>query len=89
MGVENFSLQPATLEDLRGGDRRQNAGILRQILAGRERGPKRDAVLLNSAAALFVAGKTASLSAGWDLAAELIDSGRSSAKLNELSHYRP
>ena len=68
MSPEQFPLQPATLADLRGGDQVVNAEIIRRIFRGEERGPKRDAVLLNAAAALFVAGKTKSLAEGWDLA---------------------
>ncbi len=82
---EQFPLQPATLADLLGGDKMANAKIVREILSGQERGPKRDAVLLNTAAALFVAGKTKSLGEGWDLAGETIDSGRANAKLAELA----
>ena len=82
---EQFPLQPATLEDLRGGDKFQNAEIVRRILRGEERGPKRDAVLLNAGAALFIAGKTRSLAEGWDLAGATIDSGRAQAKLVELA----
>jgi anthranilate phosphoribosyltransferase len=82
---EQFPLQPATLTDLLGGDKTANAKIIREILSGKERGPKRDAVLLNSAAALFIAGKTKSLSEGWDLAGETIDSGKAEAKLAELA----
>lgn len=81
---EPFPLQPAALEDLRGGDRAINAMIIRRILRGEERGPKRDAVLLNAAAALFVAGRTRSMVEGWDLAGETIDSGKAGAKLAEL-----
>jgi len=81
----SFSLQPATLADLRGGNREVNASLIRRILRGEERGPKRDAVLLNAAAALFVADKTKSLVAGWELAAETIDSGRAAAKLAALA----
>src|SRR6185436_13281912 len=84
-----FELQAATLTDLRGGDREENARILRQILAGQELGPKRDAVLLNAAAALFVAGKAKSVTDGWDRAAEVIDRGTALAKLNTLASYRP
>ena len=80
-----FPLQPATLDDLRGGDARTNAGIVRRVLAGEERGPKRDVVLLNAAAALFVADLTGSLMAGWDLAAQIIDSGQALRKLQELT----
>ena len=63
---EQFPLQHATLADLIGGEKIANAKIVRDILSGQEHGPKRDAVLLNAAAALFVAGKTKSLAAGWD-----------------------
>ena len=82
---ELFPLQPAVLADLLGGDKMANAGIVRDILSGRERGPKRDAVRLNAAAALFVAGKARSLAEGWDLAGETIDGGRAAAKLAELA----
>jgi anthranilate phosphoribosyltransferase len=83
---ETCPLQRATLADLVGGDRQANAEIIRRILHGDERGPKRDAVLLNAAAALFVAGKTKSIADGWDLAGETIDSGRGNEKLSELAH---
>lgn len=79
-----FPLQPATLADLRGGDREVNAEIVRRILRAEERGPKRDAVLLNAGAALFVAGKARSMGAGWELAADVIDSGKAAAKLTQL-----
>jgi anthranilate phosphoribosyltransferase len=81
----HFPLQPATLADLAGGDREANAEIIRRILRGDERGPKRDAVLLNAAAGLFVAGRARTLSEGWDLAAQLIDSGQAAKKLSELA----
>jgi anthranilate phosphoribosyltransferase len=84
LGHESFPVQPAVLADLHGGDREVNAGIIRRILHGEERGPKRDAVLLNAAAALFVADRTRSLAEGWELAAETIDGGRARAKLEEL-----
>lgn len=84
MSPEMFPLQPATLPDLAGGDRDANAEIVRRILRGQERGPKRDAVLLNAGAALFVAGMAKSVGAGWELAAELLDSGRAYAKLEAL-----
>jgi anthranilate phosphoribosyltransferase len=84
LSPESFPLQPAVLADLRGGDREVNAAIVRRILHGEERGPKRDAVLLNAAAALFVADRTRSLAEGWELAAETIDSGKARAKLADL-----
>jgi anthranilate phosphoribosyltransferase len=54
-------------------------------LRGDERGPKRDAVLLNAAAGLFVASRARTLSEGWDLAAGLIDGGHAAKKLAELA----
>ena len=86
LSLENFPLQSAALADLLGGDKFQNAEITRRILRGDERGPKRDAVLLNAGAALFVAGKTKSLAEGWELADETIDSGQADAKLAELKN---
>ena len=85
LSPEQFPLQAATLADLIGGDRQANAEIIRRIFRGEDRGPKRDAVLLNSAAALFVAGQTKSLAEGWDLAGRTIDSGHAKAKLEELA----
>lgn len=81
---DHFPLQAAALDDLVGGTREANAEIVRCILRGDERGPKRDAVLLNAAAALFVAGRARTLGEGWDLATSLIDGGASWKKLNEL-----
>jgi anthranilate phosphoribosyltransferase len=82
---ENFPLHPATLADLVGGDKQANAETARRILGGEERGPKRDAVLLNTAAALFVAGSARSLVEGWELAEELIRSGAASARLAHIT----
>jgi len=86
LAPEQFPMQRAALADLLGGDRQANAQIVRRILGGEERGPQRDAVLLNAGAALFVAGKAKSLSTGWDLAAATIDSGEAAAKLAQLAH---
>ena len=80
----NFPIQPATLADLAGGNREENADIIRLLLRGQDRGPRRDATLLNTAAALFVAEKCRTLTDGWELAGELIDSGKAWAKLQAL-----
>lgn len=85
---ENLPLQPATLADLAGGDRAANARIIRDLVEGEDRGPKRDAVLLNSAAALLVAGRVRSMGEGWEVAAQTIDDGRARAKLAELTQGR-
>jgi anthranilate phosphoribosyltransferase len=82
--LTSLPLQRATLDDLRGGDRNANAEIIRQILAGKDRGPRRDAALLNAAAALVTVGKTGTLNEGWSYAAELIDSGAATRKLQDL-----
>ena len=84
LSPENFPLVPATLADLAGADRQANAEIVRRILQGEDRGPRRDAVLLNAAAALFVAGAARSFSEGWDCAVGQLDSGAASTKLREL-----
>lgn len=84
--AEFLPLQKATLADLEGGDAKVNCVIVRQVLSGQERGPKRDAVLLNAAAALLVANRVKSLIEGWELAAETIDSGKAAAKLKDLAH---
>jgi anthranilate phosphoribosyltransferase len=79
-----FPLQPALLADLVGADCETNAQIIRRLLQNEDRGPKRDAVLLNTAAALLVAGKAKSLVEGWERAIALIESGQAEAKLKEL-----
>ena len=84
---ENFPLQPAKLSDLAGGNREANAAIVEMLVGGDERGPKRDAVLLNAAAALFVVGRVKSMSDGWGLASEIIDAGKARLKLEELRRF--
>ncbi len=76
-------LATATLDQLVGGDREHNAAKLRALLAG-EAGPYRDIVLLNSAAALIVAGKAETLKEGAERAAEAIDSGAAQNALEGL-----
>lgn len=80
---EELGLTRCQKTDLVGGTPQENAEITRAILAG-EKGPKRDAVLLNSAAALKIAGKVDDLKAGIALAAETIDSGAAKAQLSQF-----
>jgi anthranilate phosphoribosyltransferase len=80
---EEVGLSRAFPEDLKGGDAESNARRIREILAG-ERGPQRDIVLLNAAAALVVAGKAQDLRHGIDLAARSIDSGAARIVLDRL-----
>ena len=80
---EQFGIARCKKEDLVGGTPEENAEITRRILAG-EKGPKRDTVLLNAGAALYIGGKAASFADGIVLAAELIDSGRAAAVLEKF-----
>lgn len=80
--AQELGLQPTDLESLRGGDVERNVSILRSILEG-NKGATRDIALLNSGAALLVAGKTDSLQDGIRMAAEAIDSGAAKRKLND------
>jgi anthranilate phosphoribosyltransferase len=81
---ENFGLSRAPLSAVIGGTPEENAGITRAILSGKETGPKRDIVVLNSALALYVGGKAGSIGEGAALAQELIDSGKAAEKLEQL-----
>ncbi len=81
---EQFGMKRVSLEELRGGSGEENAKITRAILDGTERGAKRDIVLLNAGATLYVGGVAESMEAGVKLAAEAIDSGAAAQKLKEL-----
>lgn len=80
---EDFGLKRCKKEELVGGTPGENAEITRSILMG-EKGPRRDVVLMNAGAALYIAGKAESLAEGIKLAAELIDSGAALQKLEEF-----
>ena len=80
---EYFGMEFSSKEDLVGGDAKDNARITLSILNG-EKGPRRNAVLLNSAAGLYVAGKVESLREGVSLAEEIIDSGKALEQLEKF-----
>lgn len=80
---EDFGISRCKKEDIVGGTPEENAEITRRILNG-EKGAKRDAVLMNSGAALYIAGKADSMADGVSLAAEIIDSGAAAKKLDEF-----
>jgi anthranilate phosphoribosyltransferase len=82
----DFGLPEATVEDLQGGDSETNAAIIRAILEG-EAGPKRDIVIANAAAALFVARKAIDLKSAVVMAAESVDSGSARRKLEKLIEF--
>jgi anthranilate phosphoribosyltransferase len=81
--AEDVGLEPARLEDIRGGEPQHNARLMRELLAGAG-GPVRDVVLLNSGAALLIAGRAASLEDGIELAAGSLDCGAAQRVLEEL-----
>jgi anthranilate phosphoribosyltransferase len=85
---EDAGLPRSRRRDLLGGDAADNARIATRVLAG-EPGPPRDAVLLNAAAALVVAGRAADLRAGVALAARAIDEGAALAALERLKAICP
>ena len=72
---EDFGFERCTKDELKGGTPEENAKITRAILGG-EKGPKRNAVLLNAGASLYIGGKADSFKDGVKLAAEIIDSGK-------------
>ncbi len=80
---EDFGFEKCTKEDLKGGTPEENAKITRAILNG-EKGHKRNAVLLNAGAALFIGGKADSFKAGVELAADIIDSGKANETLDKM-----
>jgi anthranilate phosphoribosyltransferase len=79
----DFGFAKAAAGDLNGGDAVVNAAIVRRVLDG-ERGAARDVVLLNAGAAVFVAGRADSVSAGVALAAQAIDSGAARSTLDRM-----
>lgn len=81
---ESVGLKCGAKGELLGGTPAENAAITRAILEGRERGAKRDAAVINAAAALFVAGKADSLANAVKLAEETIDSGKALSKLEQF-----
>ena len=80
---EQFGLSRSTKKDLFGGTPTENAAITRAILSG-EKGHKRDAVLMNAGAALYIGGKAETMDKGIILAAEIIDSGKALKTLDEF-----
>ena len=91
--VENFQMTPedygftrAMMGDIRGGNAKENARIVRNVLEG-EQGPKRDMVLLNGAAAFVASGLDSKFQEGIERAKDSIDSGRAKEKLDSLIQF--
>ena len=80
---EDFGLERCAKAELKGGSPAENADITRAILRG-EKGHRRDAVLLNAGASLYIGGKAESMKEGVSLAAEILDSGKAMETLEKL-----
>lgn len=81
---EDFGFNSCSKQELVGGTPQENAAITLNILQGKEKGAKRNTVLLNAGAALYIGGKADSFNNGVQLAAQLIDSGRALATLEKF-----
>jgi anthranilate phosphoribosyltransferase len=83
---EQFGFKRCTKEELVGGTPAENAVLLRSVLNG-EKGAKRDAAVLNAAAALYISGKYESINDTIKIAEDIIDSGKAMLKLEEFIRY--
>ena len=84
VSIEDTGLPQASIEDLRGGSKDQNAATMRWVFQDQQ-GPIRDVVLLNSGAVLLAGDRVSTLRQGIDMAAEVIDSGEALRKLEALA----
>ena len=83
---EEFGIALSSPQELKGGDARENARIIVEVFKGRK-GPPRDVVILNTAAALYMAEMVSTLAQGVSLASETIDQGKAMQKLNALVEW--
>ncbi len=84
---KDYGIEYASIDDLRGGTGEENAKITRSIFEGKETGAKRDIVVLNSAAGIYMGGKAGSYKEAIEIAKEIISSGKALKKLNEFVEY--
>ena len=80
---EQFGVQPSSMQELRAGSPEENAALAQEILSGKK-GAVRDAVLMNAAAALYVAGAAQDIAAGLVMAAESVDQGKARGVLERV-----
>ncbi len=83
---QDFGIPYADIKDIKGGNPIENAAIIRTIFEG-EKGPKREIVLINSAAALYVGKVARDMREGFSMAAEILDSGLALKKLKEIIDF--
>lgn len=81
---EEFGIERASFDEIKGGDAAENAKITHSILSGETKGAKRDIVLINAAAALIVDGRARDFEEGLQIARETIDSGRAKEALEKI-----
>lgn len=84
---EDFGMKRYPKEDIVGGTPQENAEITYNILSGKEKGAKRDIVLLNAACAIYCTGAASSIEEGLEMAKESIDSGIALSKLEKLKEF--
>ncbi|MHC1585099.1 MAG: hypothetical protein ACXQS7_02380 [Candidatus Syntropharchaeia archaeon] len=77
-------MRRCTIDDIAGGSPEFNAEVIRKIFSGEDQGPRRDFLVLNNAATLYVSGVVPSIEDGIDKSHSLIDSGAAMKKLEEL-----
>lgn len=81
---EQFGMKRCAIEDLVGGDPQENARITREILSGRETGPKKDIIVLNAGAAIYLGKLGITLEEGIEEAARILETGKALEKLEEF-----
>ncbi|MCS7203243.1 MAG: anthranilate phosphoribosyltransferase [Thermodesulfovibrio sp.] len=84
--LQDYGFKPVSLQDIKGGDKKENAKIILDILKG-QRTPKTDMVILNAAAALMLSGKAKDLKEGIEIAEDSIYSGKALAKFEQLKEF--
>ena len=84
---EDFGVERALPDKIVGGDRKESAKILRDILSCKEEGAKQDVVLLNAGAAIFAADEARSIGEGFEIARDVLESGQAAEKLREFVRF--
>jgi len=84
---EDFGVERTLPDKIVGGDRKESAKILRDILSCKEEGAKQDVVLLNAGAAIFAADEARSIGEGFEIARDVLESGQAAEKLREFVRF--
>ncbi len=84
---DDFGVERASPGEIAGGDRKESARILRDVLSCKVEGAKRDVVLLNAAAAIFAADESKSIGEGFEIARDVLEDGRAAEKLEEFVRF--